>query len=149
MAHFRPSPLLYILCRWLSCPAVSWSRETPPRHSTSLELMCCSTLHPLGHLRASSLSRQNLGRWARPSSWGGGCSGRRPNLQRPCNIAEPSLCLPLLRYAIHWHLQRNLNYLQYIRGCAIHHSYNRATTIHGTHAAILQVGPPCQYHLDL
>jgi hypothetical protein len=31
-----------------------------------------------------------------------------------------------------------LNYQQYIRGCAIHNTYNRAVTIHGTHQAILQ-----------
>lgn len=27
---------------------------------------------------------------------------------------------------------------QYIRGCAIHHTFNRAVTIHGTHRAMLQ-----------
>ena len=34
--------------------------------------------------------------------------------------------------------QGRLNYQQYIRGCAIHHTYNRAVTIHGTHEAVLE-----------
>ena len=37
------------------------------------------------------------------------------------------------RYAIHWHMQGQLQYKQYIKGCAIHHSYQRAVTVHGTH----------------
>lgn len=42
------------------------------------------------------------------------------------------------RYAIHWHMQGRLGYKQYIRGCAVHNSYNRATTVHGTHEAIVE-----------
>jgi hypothetical protein len=46
------------------------------------------------------------------------------------NLAQAFL---LGRYAIHWHMHGQLQYKQYIRGCAIHHSYQRAVTVHGTH----------------
>ena len=42
------------------------------------------------------------------------------------------------RYSIHWHMHGDVAYQSWVRGCAIHHTYNRATTIHGTHRAVLQ-----------
>lgn len=42
------------------------------------------------------------------------------------------------RYAIHWHMHGFLNYTSWVRSCSIHHTYNRAVTIHGSHEAILQ-----------
>ncbi len=40
------------------------------------------------------------------------------------------------RYTIHWHMHGDVNYQSWIIGCAIHHTYNRAATIHGTHNVI-------------
>jgi len=37
------------------------------------------------------------------------------------------------RYPLHWHMQVNLGTGQYAKNCSIHHSYNRAMTIHGSH----------------
>lgn len=42
------------------------------------------------------------------------------------------------RYSLHWHMHGDVGLGQYVRGCAIHHTYNRAVTIHGTHRAVLQ-----------
>ena len=40
-------------------------------------------------------------------------------------------------YSIHWNLQGRLGYTQYVRGCSIHDTYNRAIAIQGTHEVIL------------
>lgn len=37
------------------------------------------------------------------------------------------------RYPFHWHMLANAGTGQFIRNCAIHRSFNRAVTIHGTH----------------
>jgi hypothetical protein len=42
------------------------------------------------------------------------------------------------RYTVHFHMHRDLAFQSYLRGCAIHHTYNRACTIHGSHRVILQ-----------
>uniref|UniRef100_UPI00398F2CC2 PKHD1 like 1, tandem duplicate 1 n=1 Tax=Pristiophorus japonicus TaxID=55135 RepID=UPI00398F2CC2 len=42
------------------------------------------------------------------------------------------------RYPIHWHLMGNLSYESYVRGCAIHRTFNRAMTIHGTHHLLVE-----------
>ncbi|XP_067833370.1 fibrocystin-L-like [Heptranchias perlo] len=42
------------------------------------------------------------------------------------------------RYPIHWHLMGDLRYESYVRGCAIHRTFNRAVTIHGTHRLLVE-----------
>ncbi|XP_042362122.1 fibrocystin-L-like [Plectropomus leopardus] len=42
------------------------------------------------------------------------------------------------RYPIHWHLMGDINYKSYVRGCAIHQTYNRAVTIHNTHRLLVE-----------
>ncbi|XP_063113704.1 fibrocystin-L isoform X1 [Cavia porcellus] len=42
------------------------------------------------------------------------------------------------RYPIHWHLLGDLQFKSYVRGCAIHQSYNRAVTIHNTHHLLVE-----------
>ncbi|XP_048451560.1 fibrocystin-L-like [Rhincodon typus] len=42
------------------------------------------------------------------------------------------------RYPIHWHLMGDLRYESYVRGCAIHQTFNRAVTIHGTHHLLVE-----------
>uniref|UniRef100_A0AAQ5X4Y6 Polycystic kidney and hepatic disease 1 (autosomal recessive)-like 1 n=1 Tax=Amphiprion ocellaris TaxID=80972 RepID=A0AAQ5X4Y6_AMPOC len=42
------------------------------------------------------------------------------------------------RYPIHWHLMGNISYVSYVRGCAIHETFNRAVTIHNTHQLLVE-----------
>uniref|UniRef100_A0A8D3DR72 PKHD1 like 1, tandem duplicate 2 n=1 Tax=Scophthalmus maximus TaxID=52904 RepID=A0A8D3DR72_SCOMX len=42
------------------------------------------------------------------------------------------------RYPIHWHLMGNVDYKSYVRGCAIHQTFNRAVTIHNTHRLLVE-----------
>ncbi|KFO35224.1 Fibrocystin-L [Fukomys damarensis] len=42
------------------------------------------------------------------------------------------------RYPIHWHLLGDLQFKSYVRGCAIHQSFNRAVTIHNTHHLLVE-----------
>ncbi|XP_058524528.1 fibrocystin-L isoform X1 [Ochotona princeps] len=42
------------------------------------------------------------------------------------------------RYPIHWHLLGDLHFKSYVRGCAIHQTYNRAITIHNTHHLLVE-----------
>ncbi|KAM9385916.1 fibrocystin-L-like isoform 2-T2 [Pholidichthys leucotaenia] len=42
------------------------------------------------------------------------------------------------RYPIHWHLMGDVNFKSYVRGCAIHHTFNRAVTIHNTHRLLVE-----------
>ncbi|XP_078071648.1 PKHD1 like 1, tandem duplicate 1 [Mustelus asterias] len=42
------------------------------------------------------------------------------------------------RYPVHWHLTGDLRYESYVRGCAIHQTFNRAVTIHGTHHLLVE-----------
>ncbi|KAM9340526.1 fibrocystin-L-like [Symphorus nematophorus] len=42
------------------------------------------------------------------------------------------------RYPIHWHLMGNISYKSYVRGCAIHQTFNRAVTIHNTHRLLVE-----------
>uniref|UniRef100_A0A3B4ZZ57 PKHD1 like 1 n=1 Tax=Stegastes partitus TaxID=144197 RepID=A0A3B4ZZ57_9TELE len=42
------------------------------------------------------------------------------------------------RYPIHWHLMGNISYASYVRGCAIHETFNRAVTIHNTHRLLVE-----------
>ncbi|KAG2448780.1 hypothetical protein HYH02_006132 [Chlamydomonas schloesseri] len=42
------------------------------------------------------------------------------------------------RYTIHFHMHGDLAYGSWVKGCAIHHTYNRAVTIHGSHRVILR-----------
>lgn len=42
------------------------------------------------------------------------------------------------RYPIHWHLMGDINFESYIRGCSIHHTFNRAVTIHNTHRLLVE-----------
>lgn len=41
------------------------------------------------------------------------------------------------RYAIHWHMHGDVSG-QYVRGCALHRSHNRAVTLHATHNALIK-----------
>ena len=43
----------------------------------------------------------------------------------------------LARYPIHYHLQGRAN-SSYVRGCSIHHTFNRAINIHGTHGVLIE-----------
>ncbi|XP_073714829.1 fibrocystin-L [Misgurnus anguillicaudatus] len=42
------------------------------------------------------------------------------------------------RYAINWHLMGDVQNKSYVRGCAIHQSYNRAVTIRNTHNLLVE-----------
>ena len=42
------------------------------------------------------------------------------------------------RYPIHWHLLGDLQFKSYVKGCAIHQTYNRAITIHNTHHLLVE-----------
>ncbi|XP_059206673.1 fibrocystin-L-like isoform X1 [Centropristis striata] len=42
------------------------------------------------------------------------------------------------RYPIHWHLMGNIDFKSYVRGCAIHNTFNRAVTIHNTHRLLVE-----------
>ena len=52
------------------------------------------------------------------------------------------------RYSIHFHMHGDLAYQSWVKGCAIHHTYNRAVTIHGSHRVILRdnVAYQCMGH---
>ncbi|MFK7741897.1 MAG: G8 domain-containing protein [Planctomycetota bacterium] len=41
----------------------------------------------------------------------------------------------IARYPMHWHMQVDNGAGQYLRDCSIHHSFNRAITLHGTNYA--------------
>ena len=41
------------------------------------------------------------------------------------------------RYPIHFHMDGDVTG-SYVKGCAIHHSFNRAVTIHGTHNLVVE-----------
>ncbi|KAJ0054901.1 hypothetical protein NL108_007111 [Boleophthalmus pectinirostris] len=53
-------------------------------------------------------------------------------------ISHAGQAFRLGRYPIHWHLMGNINYKSYVRGCAIHHTFNRAVTIHNTHRLLVE-----------
>ncbi|GIL53442.1 hypothetical protein Vafri_9024 [Volvox africanus] len=53
-------------------------------------------------------------------------------------ITQSGQAFRLGRYSMHWHMHGDVAFQSWLRGCAIHNTYNRATTIHGTHRAILQ-----------
>ncbi|KAG2491954.1 hypothetical protein HYH03_009686 [Edaphochlamys debaryana] len=53
-------------------------------------------------------------------------------------VTQSGQAFRLGRYSIHWHLHGDINYQGWVRGCAIHHTYNRAITVHGTHRSIIQ-----------
>ncbi|XP_075995316.1 PKHD1 like 1, tandem duplicate 1 [Genypterus blacodes] len=42
------------------------------------------------------------------------------------------------RYPIHFHLMGDINFKSYVRGCAIHQTFNRAVTIHHTHRLLVE-----------
>ncbi|XP_065139309.1 fibrocystin-L-like [Paramisgurnus dabryanus] len=42
------------------------------------------------------------------------------------------------RHPIHWHLMGDVQYKSYVRGCAIHQSYNRAVAIRNTHNLLVE-----------
>ncbi|XP_068603731.1 PKHD1 like 1, tandem duplicate 1 [Brachionichthys hirsutus] len=42
------------------------------------------------------------------------------------------------RYPIHWHRLGDINYKSYVRGCAIHETFNRAVNIHDTHKLLVE-----------
>ena len=41
------------------------------------------------------------------------------------------------RYPVHFHLNGDMS-KSYVRGCAIHHTFNRAINIHGTHRTLVE-----------
>ncbi len=53
-------------------------------------------------------------------------------------VTQSGQAFRLGRYSIHWHMHGDVAYQSWVRGCSIHHTYNRAVTIHGTHRAIIQ-----------
>lgn len=44
----------------------------------------------------------------------------------------------LARYPFHWHMLGNVGAGQYFRSSSVHHSYNRAITIHGTESTVVE-----------
>uniref|UniRef100_A0A383WCP6 Fibrocystin-L n=1 Tax=Tetradesmus obliquus TaxID=3088 RepID=A0A383WCP6_TETOB len=42
------------------------------------------------------------------------------------------------RYPIHWHMHGDAAMQSWVKGCSIHHSFQRAVTIHGTHRVLLE-----------
>nr|XP_014351910.1 PREDICTED: fibrocystin-L [Latimeria chalumnae] len=42
------------------------------------------------------------------------------------------------RYPIHWHMMGDMHFKSYVKGCAIHQTYNRAVTIHNTHHLLVE-----------
>ncbi|XP_069076730.1 fibrocystin-L-like isoform X2 [Pleurodeles waltl] len=42
------------------------------------------------------------------------------------------------RHPIHWHLMGDMQFTSYVRGCAIHQTYNRAVSIHNTHHLLVE-----------
>jgi hypothetical protein len=44
----------------------------------------------------------------------------------------------LARYPFHWHMQGNLGAGQYFKNSSVHHSFNRALTIHGTESTLVE-----------
>ena len=52
-------------------------------------------------------------------------------------VTQSGQAFRLGRYSIHWHMHGDVAYQSWVRGCSIHHTYNRAVTIHGTHRAII------------
>ncbi|KXZ49223.1 hypothetical protein GPECTOR_22g814 [Gonium pectorale] len=67
-------------------------------------------------------------------------SGQAPALLRFDNVevAQSGQAFHLGRYSIHWHLMGDLAFQSWVRGCSIHHTYNRAAAVHGTHRVLLQ-----------
>ncbi|KXZ47885.1 hypothetical protein GPECTOR_32g498 [Gonium pectorale] len=67
-------------------------------------------------------------------------SGRpRANLRfEQAEIRQTGQAFRLGRYTMHFHMHGDLAYQSWIRGCAVHHTYNRALTIHGSHRVIVQ-----------
>ncbi|GFR40478.1 hypothetical protein Agub_g1045 [Astrephomene gubernaculifera] len=53
-------------------------------------------------------------------------------------ITQSGQAFRLGRYSMHWHMHGDVAFQSWVRGCSIHHTYNRAITIHGTHHAIIQ-----------
>jgi len=41
------------------------------------------------------------------------------------------------RYPVHWHMGANAEN-QYVKNCAIHHTFNKGITVHGTHKVLLE-----------
>lgn len=41
------------------------------------------------------------------------------------------------RYPVHFHLNGHMNQ-SYVKGCSIHHTFNRAVNIHNTHDVLIQ-----------
>jgi hypothetical protein len=42
------------------------------------------------------------------------------------------------RYPIHFHMHGDAGMQSWVKGCSIHHSFQRAVTIHGTHRVLLE-----------
>ncbi|KXZ47884.1 hypothetical protein GPECTOR_32g497 [Gonium pectorale] len=53
-------------------------------------------------------------------------------------VRQTGQAFRLGRYTLHFHMHGDLAYNSWIRGCAIHHTYNRALTIHGSHRVLVQ-----------
>ncbi|XP_054983665.1 fibrocystin-L [Sorex araneus] len=53
-------------------------------------------------------------------------------------ITHAGQAFRLGRYPIHWHLLGDLQFKSYVKGCAIHQTYNRAVTIHNTHHLLVE-----------
>ena len=53
-------------------------------------------------------------------------------------LTQTGQAFRLGRYSIHWHMQGDVAFQSWVRGCAIHHTYNRALTMHGVHRAVVQ-----------
>ncbi|KXZ47880.1 hypothetical protein GPECTOR_32g493 [Gonium pectorale] len=53
-------------------------------------------------------------------------------------IRQTGQAFRLGRYTLHFHMHGDLAYNSWVRGCAIHHTYNRALTIHGSHRVLVQ-----------
>ncbi|XP_056273684.1 fibrocystin-L-like [Pseudoliparis swirei] len=53
-------------------------------------------------------------------------------------VTHAGQAFKLGRYPIHWHLMGDVAGKSYVRGCAIHRTFNRAVTIHNTHHLLVE-----------
>eukprot|EP00798_Chlamydomonas_sp_ICE-L_P008885 gene8886-3764_t len=53
-------------------------------------------------------------------------------------IRQMGQAFKLGRYALHWHMHGDVAFKSYLKGNAIHHTYNRGVTLHNVHRALVQ-----------
>lgn len=147
-------------CRLLCCLVMLCCKVIPhPRHSSMVPRSSSARQrHLAGHVAASVVNKLSCATLARPSGWEGRALLADNGLtdvpfSMPFVMLGKFLCLGFLgsvlitqgclcwkkcRYSLHWHMHGDVAYKQYLRGAAVHHTYNRATTLHGVHSVLIQ-----------